>query len=164
MSTNTRIKEQTSDQKLIDGLNKHQAIVPSVLIAGAPIKTVDVIATLQARLATANAAQSTRATWLNAVKADRDELDRHACGFRVGPAQSARDHAREESRRGSQGQGDTRSASHDGKEAKVDDQRHGAPDRARDAAGCDPAHRADAVNGARDRPRVGKDAAPAVLH
>ena len=73
MSTNTRIKEQTSDRKLIDGLNKHQAIVPSVLIAGAPIKTVDVIATLQARLATANAAQSTRATWLNAVKADRDE-------------------------------------------------------------------------------------------
>jgi hypothetical protein len=68
-----RTQQQAADQKLIDGLKKNEQTVPSLLIAGTSFKTADVIATLHARLATSNAAQSARAPWQTAVKADRDE-------------------------------------------------------------------------------------------
>ncbi len=75
MSTNTknRTTQQVGDQKLIDGLNKHAQTIPSLVIGGTSLTTAAIIGILQARLATANAAQSTRATWLNAAKADKDE-------------------------------------------------------------------------------------------
>jgi hypothetical protein len=79
MSTNTtpntknRTTQQVGDQKLIDGLNKHSQTIPSLVIGGTSLTTAAIIGILQARLATANAAQSTRATWQTAVKADKDE-------------------------------------------------------------------------------------------
>jgi hypothetical protein len=75
MSTNTnnRTTQQLSVQKLIDGLNKHSQTIASLVIGGTSLTTAAIIANLQERLATANAAQSTRATWQNAVKADKDE-------------------------------------------------------------------------------------------
>lgn len=68
-----RTQFQNVDQKLIDGFNKHAQTIPSLLIGGTSLKTADIIGTLQARLAAANAAVSTRATWQTAVKADHDE-------------------------------------------------------------------------------------------
>ena len=72
-TNNTRIAKQAADQKMADGFNKHAQTVPSLIIAGTSYKAADIVAVLQARLSTANAAQSTRATWQNAVKADSDE-------------------------------------------------------------------------------------------
>jgi hypothetical protein len=69
----TRTQQQNVDQKLIDGFNKHAQTIPSLLIGGTSLKTADIIGTLQARIAAANAAVSTRATWQTAVKADHDE-------------------------------------------------------------------------------------------
>jgi hypothetical protein len=73
-STNdTRITKQAADQKMADGFTKHAQTIPSLIIAGTPYKATDIVVILQARLSTASAAQSTRATWQNAVKADTDE-------------------------------------------------------------------------------------------
>ena len=72
-SKKSRVTHQAADQKLIDGFNKHPTLT-SLLIGNTTLKSTDVIAVLQGRLATSNAVQSTRATWQNAVKADRDEL------------------------------------------------------------------------------------------
>jgi hypothetical protein len=68
-----RSTQQAVNQKLIDGLKKHEQTLASLVIGGTSFKTADITAILQARLDTANAAQSTRATWQNAVKADHDE-------------------------------------------------------------------------------------------
>ncbi len=73
-SSNTnRTKRQVADQQLIDGLNKHSATITTLVIGGTSLAPAALIATLQARLATASTAQSTRATWQTAVKADVDE-------------------------------------------------------------------------------------------
>src|SRR5271166_2001277 len=72
-SSKSRITSQAADQKLIDGFKKHAADIVSLVIGTVTIKTADIGAVLQARLATANTAQSTRATWQAAVQADRDE-------------------------------------------------------------------------------------------
>ncbi|HLK40108.1 MAG TPA: hypothetical protein VKU41_25305, partial [Polyangiaceae bacterium] len=68
-----RLNEQTGDQKLIAGLQKHSATLPSLMIGGTSYPTDTLVATLQSRLATAAAVASTRATWQTAVQADRDE-------------------------------------------------------------------------------------------
>jgi hypothetical protein len=68
-----RTQLQTGDQKLIDGLKKHQADLSSLFIGGASFKTADAIGILQARIDAASTAVSTRATWQTGVKADHDE-------------------------------------------------------------------------------------------
>ena len=76
MSTNQKsnhIQQQTADQNLINGLTKHESVLSSFLVGGTSFKTSDVITALQARLAAANTAQSTRATWQAAVKANATE-------------------------------------------------------------------------------------------
>jgi acyl-coenzyme A thioesterase PaaI-like protein len=72
-TSNTRITKEAADQKLVDGFEKHAQTVPSLVIGGTSFKAADITAVLQTRLATSATAQSTRATWLNAVKADGDE-------------------------------------------------------------------------------------------
>jgi hypothetical protein len=80
MRTNTpkknRTDETTSEQTLIDGLNKHAAAIQAIAIAGASVTTKDIVATLQSRIDSAKAALSTRATWLTAVQADRAVRDK----------------------------------------------------------------------------------------
>jgi hypothetical protein len=61
------------DQKLIDGLNKHATTISTLVIGGAAYKSADIIAILQARIATANGARDARPAWLAAAKADQDE-------------------------------------------------------------------------------------------
>ena len=68
-----RSQQQAGDQKLIDGLTKHAATIPFVVIGGTSLSTAALIAAMQARLAAASATVTTRATWLSAVKADADE-------------------------------------------------------------------------------------------
>ena len=68
-----RTEEQTGDQNLIAGLEKHTAALPSVMIGGASYPTDAIVATLKSRIATATTVVSTRATWQAAVQADRDE-------------------------------------------------------------------------------------------
>jgi hypothetical protein len=62
-----------TDQKLIDGLNKHVTTIPTWVIGGASYKSADLVAILQARIASANRARDAKPVWLAAVKADRDE-------------------------------------------------------------------------------------------
>ena len=74
MTTNNlnRIEQQTGDQKLIDGLKKHEPTLSSLFIGGTSLKTADVIGILQARIDAASTAVSSRATWQTDVKADHD--------------------------------------------------------------------------------------------
>jgi hypothetical protein len=76
MSTNSkanRMTQQTADQKLIDGLKKHETTVSSLVIGGASFKTADIIGILQARIDARDAAVATKATWQTGVKADQEE-------------------------------------------------------------------------------------------
>jgi hypothetical protein len=68
-----QVEQKAADQSLIDGLTKNAQTLPSFVIGGTSIKSSDVIAALQARIATATTVQSTRATWQAAVKASANE-------------------------------------------------------------------------------------------
>src|SRR5260370_13689122 len=69
-----RLNRQAADQKLADGLTKQRQALAALMIGGASHTVHDILAILQTRLAAANAAQSTRATWHTAIMASRDEL------------------------------------------------------------------------------------------
>jgi hypothetical protein len=69
-----RTSEVTADQKLIAGLTKHAATLPSFVVAGVSTTNADVIAKLQARIAAENAVPPARATWQAAVSAARSEI------------------------------------------------------------------------------------------
>ena len=73
---NNRLSVIAADQALIDGLNKHASTVPTVGINGAFVPAKDIVATLQSRVDSARNAQTARATWLSAVKADTDLRDK----------------------------------------------------------------------------------------
>jgi hypothetical protein len=77
MASNTPKKNQidqtTADQKLIDGLTKHAATLPSIVIAGTSTTTADIVAKLQARITAIKTVQTTKATWQAAVQAARTE-------------------------------------------------------------------------------------------
>jgi hypothetical protein len=76
MSTNShtnRMQQQTADEKLRAGLTKHAPNLASFIVAGATIKTADIVTVLQNRENTAKAVDSARATWRAAVAADRNE-------------------------------------------------------------------------------------------
>jgi hypothetical protein len=67
----SRPQSQAADASLSTGLVKHEATLPSFTIAGAIVKTPDVVTTLQSRQNSAKAVESTRAIWQAAVAADR---------------------------------------------------------------------------------------------
>ncbi len=68
-----RISRNAADQHLADGLTKRRHALTSFMIGGTSHTPDDILIVLQARIAAANLAQSIRATWQSAVKADRDE-------------------------------------------------------------------------------------------
>jgi hypothetical protein len=70
---NKRSDEIAADQKLIDGLTKHAATLTSLFIGGVAVANKDIITTVQPRIDTATAAESTRASWQMAVQASRAE-------------------------------------------------------------------------------------------
>jgi hypothetical protein len=74
MSTQSRInrsQSQAADASLSTGLVKHEPTLSSFTIAGATVKTTDLITTLQNRQNSAKTVESTRAIWQAAVSADR---------------------------------------------------------------------------------------------
>ena len=77
MAANTpkknRPAQSASEQKLVDGLNKHAQTITSFVIGGVTMPTKDIITTLQTLITSANAVQSSKATWQNNVKTDIDE-------------------------------------------------------------------------------------------
>ena len=77
MGTNTpknnRLDMTSADQKLADGFSKHGSGITTILIGGTPQAVTDIVTTLQARINTANAVLTSRATWQNAVVTDRAE-------------------------------------------------------------------------------------------
>ncbi|HEY1691046.1 MAG TPA: hypothetical protein VGG39_02725 [Polyangiaceae bacterium] len=66
----TKDQQNTADQNLIDGLQKHEATLPSILIAGVPVPTTSIITTLQSRIAARTATVTTRAAWQADVQAE----------------------------------------------------------------------------------------------
>jgi hypothetical protein len=50
-SADNKDQQQTDDQNLVAGLEKHQATIPSLLIAGTTIPTTSIITTVQSRMA-----------------------------------------------------------------------------------------------------------------
>jgi len=66
-----RTVRTSADQKLIDGLKKHQGSLTSLFIEGASMSVADVMTTLQGRITSADSVLSARATWLGAVAADK---------------------------------------------------------------------------------------------
>jgi hypothetical protein len=72
MATNSRsnrVTQQVSDQALIDGLNKHAATLASFSVGGENIKAPDVITSLKADIAAANAVAPAKAAWQVTVQA-----------------------------------------------------------------------------------------------
>ena len=75
MSSNqrTRNEQVTAEQSLLDGINKHSAAMPTVIVSGAAVPLKDITDTLQARIQAARNVAPAKATWLVAVQADRDQ-------------------------------------------------------------------------------------------
>src|SRR5580704_13072560 len=73
MTTKTSIAkdtQQTADQNLVAGLEKHQATLPSLLIAGTTIPTTSIITTVQSRMAARANTAATLAAYHTAVAAE----------------------------------------------------------------------------------------------
>jgi hypothetical protein len=68
---NNRPDRTSADQKLIDGMGKHGAAITTILIGGASQTPAEIVATLQARIDSANVVLTSRATWQNAVVTDK---------------------------------------------------------------------------------------------
>ncbi|HEY3820704.1 MAG TPA: hypothetical protein VGL81_26240 [Polyangiaceae bacterium] len=65
--------QQAADQALIDGFTKHEATIPSLIIAGTSVPTPTIISTLQKRIAARAAVAPAKASYQGLVKADQDE-------------------------------------------------------------------------------------------
>jgi hypothetical protein len=68
-----RTSHQVADEKLIDGVKKHEQTLGGLLIGGVSYKPADITPVLQARVDSANRVLAARAAWAEAVQADRDE-------------------------------------------------------------------------------------------
>jgi ribonuclease E len=76
MTTRNRTNKaqlQTSDQNLLNGLQKHEATIPTLLIAGTAVPTTSLVSTLQLRMATRAATAVARAAFQAAVQAEQAE-------------------------------------------------------------------------------------------
>ena len=72
----TRAATTSADRTLIDGLGKHEAAIPSMVIAGQLLTTKDVVAVVQSRVDACAAAISTKSAWLAALEAEAGRLAR----------------------------------------------------------------------------------------
>ena len=69
-NASTKDQQQTVDQNLVAGLQKHVATLPSLLIAGTTIPTTSIISTLQSRLAARANTAATLAAYHTALAAE----------------------------------------------------------------------------------------------
>jgi hypothetical protein len=77
MGTNTpkpnRSSRTNANQKLVDGLNKHQSVLASMVVNGVPLTAAQAVSKLDEIIAAADLAVTARAAWLAAVTADITE-------------------------------------------------------------------------------------------
>src|SRR5579862_7170210 len=71
LPNNNRPDRTSANQKLIDGMGKHGAAITTIVIGGVSQTPAQIVATLQARIDSANAVLTSRATWQNAVVTDK---------------------------------------------------------------------------------------------
>jgi hypothetical protein len=69
----TRNQQQTAIQKMLSGLEKHTQDLASLVIAGTTYTTANLQTTLQTRLDALTSAESKKAEWQAAIKADYAE-------------------------------------------------------------------------------------------
>ena len=78
MGTNTpkpnRSSRTNANQKLVDGLNKHQSVLASMVVNGVPLTAAQAVSKLDEIIAAADLAVTSHAAWQAAVKADLAEL------------------------------------------------------------------------------------------
>jgi hypothetical protein len=67
-----RVTQTAADQKLADGFNRHGSLIGSLLIDGKQLKPVDIVQVIQDRINATKAVDAGKATWLSAVKANKD--------------------------------------------------------------------------------------------
>ena len=82
-----RIDQTTAEQTLLDGLDKHAAEIPSMVISGAMLTTKDMVATLQSRINAAKTTLSSRATWQTSIRTEqtlRDTTKTFVSGLKQG--------------------------------------------------------------------------------
>ena len=88
----TRAATTGADRTLIDGLGKHGAAIPSMVIAGQLLTAKDVVAVVQSRVNACAAAISAKAAWLAALEAEAGRLAQ-TDAFISGRGRNERDHA-----------------------------------------------------------------------
>jgi hypothetical protein len=71
---NNHASVMAADQSLIDGFLKHAATLVTLLVAGSTVKTSELVAVLQARIAAIKLALSTKAAFMAAVAAAHAEI------------------------------------------------------------------------------------------
>ena len=71
-----RLDQTAAEQKLVDGMSKHEQTIPSFVLAGGPVATKDIIAIVQTLIDSAASVDAARANWQSMVKADRDQRDK----------------------------------------------------------------------------------------
>src|ERR1700722_13670477 len=69
--TPTRITQQASDQKLVDGLTKHAGVIASLYVGGASLPNAVLVSKLQALIAAVNSTNTARASLHAAVLAEQ---------------------------------------------------------------------------------------------
>ena len=83
----SRSSRTVANQKLVDGLNKHQALITQLVVNGAQLTTAQVVSQLDQIVAAADLAVTSHAAWQAAVKADLAEL-RATAAFVAGVRQA----------------------------------------------------------------------------
>jgi hypothetical protein len=73
MTVVNRTAQQTADQKLIDGLDKHKAVITALPIEGKTLTPAEAIAIVQARIDASNQSLTTKASAKAAVLSERTE-------------------------------------------------------------------------------------------
>jgi hypothetical protein len=73
MATINRGDQQTAEQKIVSGLQKHEADLTSIVLAGTSYKTADIITIVQGLINSAQLVLSNRATWQASIVADENE-------------------------------------------------------------------------------------------
>ncbi len=71
-----RLDQTAAEQKLVEGMSKHEQTIPSFVLAGGPVATKDIIAIVQTLIDSAASVDAARAHWQSMVKADRDQRDK----------------------------------------------------------------------------------------
>jgi hypothetical protein len=71
-----RPSETAAEQRIVDGITKHAAFIPTYFLNGIAMPTADVLAVVQRRLDAGKRVEQAKTEWLAAIAAEREERDR----------------------------------------------------------------------------------------